>query len=1822
MELGGVAMKMVKRTDVIGNCKYRFRGVFLAIILLASVGVINHISVNVVGADIYEPDDDPGNATAITTDGTLYSHDFTPGNDYEDWHNFTATSGTYYIIETHNLGAADTELWLYDTDGVSLIYHNDDNGTEPSASRIEWIAPRSDNFYVLITEYNWGTGPSYTYDINITESIPPPGDIYEPDNDFGNASVIPTDGTNQSHTFHINADEDWVMFTITPGTIYTIETLNLSSSCDTYIALFESDGTTVILEDDDGGGGYASRIIWDPTGYPAGDYYVGVWGIMGGSGPNCSYDIRIYESGASPDAYEPDDNPGEATLIPTDGTNQTHNFHVSNDEDWVMFSITPGTLYTMETLNLSPSCDTYMELYESDGTTLIDWDDDSGGDFASRIYWNSTGYPPGNYYIRVIEVWGGAGVDYYYDIRILEKGPAAQFDPPHSDHGLDTDSDGPYNFLVVNATVNVSVAGNYIVYGELEDIFYYWIDDDINVTSLTVGNQTVELRFDGVSINSNGEDGPYIVMLYLYNESWGLIQIDMHTTDAYTYDQFQPPPDALIVTGNDIAPVDVIQGQTDVEMEQLTLSASKGSVNVTSFTVVLSGTGNDADVLDVRLFDDADDTGDLTGGDVQLGTTQTFSGGTLTFSGLWFTVYFGTDENLLIVYNISITATVGQTVGCTIVDNTSITVEASDTVNAFLTIQSTNSTIQDLPDALTVLGTDKAPTDVIQGQTDVEMELLTLTASADSVTLSAIKVDLSGNGTDADVAGVKLYDDIDESGNLTVGDTQLGSTQTFSGGTLTFSGLSFTIDFGSPEYLLIMFDISPLATVNDAVGCEIVDETYLTVAPDTVNTFTAINSTNSTILDSGSDVLTVTGTNEAPTNVLQGETEVVMERLTLTAIGGSISVTDIKVDLSGTGSDSDIAVARLFYDTDSSGTYTAGMDIQLGSDQTFVGGTLTFTGIVLILGSGMTDYLFILYDINATATVGATVGCTLVDNTYITVEPPNVVNPFTAIQSTNSIILEAPDTLTVVGTNKAPTNVDQGQIDVEMIQLTLTASSKNVTLTSIGVDRNGSGIDGDIAAVKLYDDVDDSGTLNPGDVQLGTTQTFLGGTLTFSGLSLLVSSGTPENLLIVFDISMGAAIGVTVGCVIVNNSYITVAGIDTVDSFIVIQSTNSNIQDLPDALTVVGTDEAPTNVPQGQTDVVMEHLTLTAGSDDISITSITVDLSGTGGDTDIVAVRLYDDTDDSGNLTAGDTQLGTSQTFLSGTLTFSGLSFVVNFGTPENLLIVFDINTTATPDATVGCAIVDETYIIVTAPDTVNIFAAIRSTNSSIQGDVTLPTITSIVLSVPSPIKAGTVTFNITFSEDMNTTISPTVTFGFTSPYDTHTITPSLYSTTTWTGTITIDASTGDGTHTLNVSGAEDLAGNQMLSNTSFTFVIDTTPPTIIGMTPTGTDVPLATSISITFNESMDTASVENAFSYSNGTTTWTAANGSIDWSANTMTFTPTSELSYHTEFTVSVGMGAEDVTGNGLTSQFSWQFTTIQQPDITSPAVVSGSPTGTDIEVTDILTITFDEPMNHTSVENSITITPDVQISDYSWDGNILTVTFSSDLEYDTEYNVTIGTGAKDSAGNALAAPYGWQFTTIQEPDTTLPTVGFVSLTGTDIEVTDTLTITFDEPMNHTSVENSITITPDIRISDYSWDGNTLAITFSSNLKPDTEYNVIIGTGARDSAGNALEGPYSWYFTTKAEPEEESPVMLIVLVVIIVIVVLLFLFLKKGKPGELPEEAPSEELGEEGEGGALEEEAEERLEEEPKPVDEELEREAEGDMLDELAELEKIIRE
>ncbi|PIV69580.1 MAG: hypothetical protein COS08_04470, partial [Euryarchaeota archaeon CG01_land_8_20_14_3_00_38_12] len=73
-----------------------------------------------------------------------------------------------------------------------------------------------------------------------------------------------------------------------------------------------------------------------------------------------------------------------------------------------------------------------------------------------------------------------------------------------------------------------------------------------------------------------------------------------------------------------------------------------------------------------------------------------------------------------------------------------------------------------------------------------------------------------------------------------------------------------------------------------------------------------------------------------------------------------------------------------------------------------------------------------------------------------------------------------------------------------------------------------------------------------------------------------------------------------------------------------------------------------------------------------------VNLTGTGGDTNVSACRLFHDANGDGAYDAGDVFLG-NQTFSGGSLNFT-LSFDVAYGTPEKLLLLFNISGSATVD--------------------------------------------------------------------------------------------------------------------------------------------------------------------------------------------------------------------------------------------------------------------------------------------------------------------------------------------------------------------------------------------------------------------------------------------------------------------------------------------------------------------------------------------------------------
>jgi len=116
---------------------------------------------------------------------------------------------------------------------------------------------------------------------------------------------------------------------------------------------------------------------------------------------------------AAGDVYETGDEivSGASTLTEP----QLHNFDRPGDEDWVKFTAVKDQLYTLTTSALGSNADTYLYLYDQDGTTLLASNDDYNGSLASRIKWIA---PADGVYYILIKQWnpnsGGCGTSYTF----------------------------------------------------------------------------------------------------------------------------------------------------------------------------------------------------------------------------------------------------------------------------------------------------------------------------------------------------------------------------------------------------------------------------------------------------------------------------------------------------------------------------------------------------------------------------------------------------------------------------------------------------------------------------------------------------------------------------------------------------------------------------------------------------------------------------------------------------------------------------------------------------------------------------------------------------------------------------------------------------------------------------------------------------------------------------------------------------------------------------------------------------------------------------------------------------------------------------------------------------------------------------------------------------------------------------------------------------------------------------------------------------------------------------------------------------------------
>jgi hypothetical protein len=235
-------------------------------------------------------------------------------------------------------------------------------------------------------------------------------------------------------------------------------------------------------------------------------------------------------------------------------------------------------------------------------------------------------------------------------------------------------------------------------------------------------------------------------------------------------------------------------------------------------------------------------------------------------------------------------------------------------------------------------------------------------------------------------------------------------------------------------------------------------------------------------------------------------------------------------------------------------------------------------------------------------------------------------------------------------------------------------------------------------------------------------------------------------------------------------------------------------------------------------------------------------------------------------------------------------------------------------------------------------------------------------------------------------------------------------------------------------TGAKNMTGNGMLTNHVFSFTTgvapDVTPPAVVSTDPLNSAITVAVNkaLKITFSEAMDALTITSStIILMQGTT---SVSGSVTYAGTIATFTPNANLEYSKVYTCSVTTNAKDLSANALAVIYNFSFTTTAAPDLVAPTVLSTDPISgaSSVDMNKVVSVTLSEAMDPLTITSSTFFLKQGTTSvpgTVSYSGTTAKFTASSILVAGTVYNATMTTGAKDLAGNPLAANREWSFTT-----------------------------------------------------------------------------------------------------------------------------------------------------------------------------------------------------
>jgi ketosteroid isomerase-like protein len=498
------------------------------------------------------------------------------------------------------------------------------------------------------------------------------------------------------------------------------------------------------------------------------------------------------------------------------------------------------------------------------------------------------------------------------------------------------------------------------------------------------------------------------------------------------------------------------------------------------------------------------------------------------------------------------------------------------------------------------------------------------------------------------------------------------------------------------------------------------------------------------------------------------------------------------------------------------------------------------------------------------------------------------------------------------------------------------------------------------------------------------------------------------------------------------------------------------------------------------------------------------------------------------------TLTGPGVTPVAGTVTYAGTTatFTPTTVLANSTLFTATI-TTGAKDATGAPLAVNYVWTFTTAPPPTVVAVTPLNGAVGVGMDTTLTATFSVPMD-PTTITAAT----FTLAGPGATPVAGAVTYAGS----TATFTPGapLATSTLYTATIT--------------TGAKDTTEAPLAANYVWTFTT-APPPAVTATAPANlaTNVPLNQKLSATFNTPMTASTIIAPGTFTLATTTGgTAVPGTVTYDAasNTAIFAPTAALTASTQYTATLTTAAESAAGNVLPANYVWSFTTGLEANATAPTVTSTDPAtaAMGVPLNQQIAATFSTAMNPSTISAAGTYTVATTVGGVavpgtvSYAGTTALFTPSAPLTATTQYTATITNTAADLTGVALAANYGWSFTTGAADNLVNPTITSTTPASgaMGVFIDSPVSATFSTAMDPTTITNA-TFTVAVAgvggaavSGTVTYDPSSQIATFlpSANLTADTQYTATVSNLVKDLSGNVLAGgvaPNPWSFTTGA---------------------------------------------------------------------------------------------